>query len=163
MQIIVSAGNIAHDFQAGSAVKKCRIHGCYMIADPDTVESKNLGNQLFIPKDVGFKKRTELAPDANIRHRPSMRKEIEKNNIHVHLGYKGLYVTQEGVVCADPNGEEHLIPGTSVICALGQRARRNVVDELIDCAPYVAQIGDCVKASTITTAIYQGYHAALDI
>ncbi|WP_310830806.1 oxidoreductase [Paenibacillus pedocola] len=107
--------------------------------------------------------RTELAPDANIRHRPIMLKEIEKNNIHVHLGYKGLYVTQEGVVCADPNGEEQLIPGTSVICALGQRARRNVVDELIDCAPYVAQIGDCVKASTITTAIYQGYHAALDI
>ncbi|MFK4471845.1 2,4-dienoyl-CoA reductase-like NADH-dependent reductase (Old Yellow Enzyme family)/thioredoxin reductase [Paenibacillus sp. RC73] len=107
--------------------------------------------------------RAELAPDANIRHRPIMLKEIEKNNIQVHLGFKGLCVTQEGVVCADPNGEEHLVPGTSVICALGQRARRNVVDELIDCAPYVSQIGDCVKASTITTAIYQGYHAALDI
>ncbi|OKP92977.1 FAD-dependent oxidoreductase [Paenibacillus sp. P32E] len=107
--------------------------------------------------------RTELAPDANIRHRPIMLKEIEKNNIQVHLGYKGLRVTQEGVVCAEPNGEEVLVPGTSVICALGQRARRNVVDELLDCAPYVAQIGDCVKASTITTAIYQGYHAALDI
>lgn len=107
--------------------------------------------------------RAELAPDANIRHRPIMLKEIEKNNIQVHLGFKGLNVTQEGVVCADQNGEEHLVPGTSVICALGQRPRRNVVDELIDCAPYVAQIGDCVKASTITTAIYQGYHAALDI
>ncbi|MBP1173704.1 2,4-dienoyl-CoA reductase-like NADH-dependent reductase (Old Yellow Enzyme family)/thioredoxin reductase [Paenibacillus sp. PvR133] len=107
--------------------------------------------------------RAELAPDANIRHRPIMLKEIEKNNIQVHLGFKGLSVTQEGVVCADQNGEEHFVPGTSVICALGQRPRRNVVDELIDCAPYVAQIGDCVKASTITTAIYQGYHAALDI
>ncbi|KJD47422.1 MULTISPECIES: FAD-dependent oxidoreductase [Paenibacillus] len=107
--------------------------------------------------------RAELAPDANIRHRPIMLKEIEKNNIQVHLGFKGLCVTKEGVVCADSNGEEHLVPGTSVICALGQRARRNVVDELMDCAPYVSQIGDCVKASTITTAIYQGYHAALDI
>ncbi|WP_149094325.1 FAD-dependent oxidoreductase [Paenibacillus terrae] len=107
--------------------------------------------------------RAELAPDANIRHRPIMLKEIEKNNIQVHLGFKGLCVTKEGVVCADSNGEEHLVPGTSVICALGQRARRSVVDELIDCAPYVSQIGDCVKASTITTAIYQGYHAALDI
>lgn len=65
--------------------------------------------------------RAELAPDANIRHRPIMLKEIEKNNIQVHLGFKGLCVTQEGVVCADPNGEEHLVPGTSVICALGQR------------------------------------------
>lgn len=107
--------------------------------------------------------RTELAPDANIRHRPIMLKEIEKHNIQVRLGYKGLSVKQEGVVCVDRNGEEQLVPGTSVICALGQRPRRSVAEELIDCAPYVAQIGDCVKASTITTAIYQGYHAALDI
>ena len=107
--------------------------------------------------------RTELAPDANIRHRPIMLKEIEKLNIHVHTGYKGLRVTEEGVLCADADGVEQLVPGTSVICALGQRARRNVAEELVDCAPYVAQIGDCVKVSTITTAVYQGYHAALDI
>ncbi|MEK3987867.1 ThiF family adenylyltransferase [Paenibacillus sp. FSL K6-3166] len=37
------------------------VAGCYTIADPDTVESKNLGNQLFIPKDVGFKKAEVLA------------------------------------------------------------------------------------------------------
>lgn len=107
--------------------------------------------------------RSELAPDANIRHRPILLSEIEKNNIHVHTEYKGLGVTEKGVICADKAGEEQLVPGTTVICALGQRARRNVVEELVDCAPYVAQIGDCVKASTITTAVYQGYHAALDI
>ncbi|MHC1681816.1 MAG: FAD-dependent oxidoreductase [Clostridiaceae bacterium] len=107
--------------------------------------------------------REELAPDANIRHRPILLQEIEKNKIHVHTGYKGLRVTEEGVVCVDTNGVEHLVPGTSVICALGQRPRRDVVDELVDCAPFVAQIGDCVLASTITTAVYQGYHAALDI
>lgn len=107
--------------------------------------------------------RNELAPDANIRHRPILLSEIEKNNVHVHTGYKGLRVTEEGIVCVDAAGLEQLVPGTTVICALGQRARRNEVDDLIDCAPYVAQVGDCVKASTITTAVYQGYHAALDI
>ena len=107
--------------------------------------------------------RMELAPDANIRHRPILLEEIEKNKIRVHTGYKGLRVTEEGVVCADEAGEEHLVPGTTVICALGQRARRKVVEDLVDCAPYVAQIGDCVFPSTITTAVYQGYHAALDI
>lgn len=107
--------------------------------------------------------RGELAPDANIRHRPILLQEIENNKIHVHTGYKGLRVTEEGVVCVDENGTEHLVPGKSVICALGQRPRRDVVDELIDSALYVAQIGDCVLASTITTAVYQGYHAALDI
>jgi len=107
--------------------------------------------------------RLELALEANIRHRPILLKEVEKHKIHVHTGYKGLRVTEEGVVCADAAGEEQLVPGTTVICALGQRARRNVVEDLIDCAPFVAQIGDCVNPSTITTAVYQGYHAALDI
>ena len=107
--------------------------------------------------------RDTIAPDANIRHRPILLDEIEKQNVQVHTEYKGLKVTEEGVICEDKNGNEVLVPGTSVICALGQRARRNVVDELIDAAPYVSQIGDCVRPSTITTAIYQGHHAALDI
>jgi 2,4-dienoyl-CoA reductase-like NADH-dependent reductase (Old Yellow Enzyme family)/thioredoxin reductase len=107
--------------------------------------------------------RTELAPDANIRHRPILLAEIEKQKINVHTGYTGLRVTAAGVVCADAAGEERLVPGTAVICALGQRPRRKAVEDLLDCAPYVAQIGDCVAASTITTAVYQGYHAALDI
>lgn len=115
-------------------------------------------------KDVHLvEMKTELASDANIRHRPILLNEIEKNKIHVYTGYKGLRVTEKGVVCVDTAGEEHLVPGTTVICALGQRARRDMVENLIDCALYVAQIGDCVSPSTITTAIYQGYHAALDI
>lgn len=107
--------------------------------------------------------RPELAPDANIRHRPIMLAEIEKLKIDVRTQYKGLKVTDKGVICQDTEGNEVLVPGTSVICALGQRARRNVAEELRDCAPFVREIGDCVRASTITTAMYQGYHAALDI
>lgn len=107
--------------------------------------------------------RDALAVDSNIRHRPILLSEIEKQGVIVNTEYKGLKVSEEGVVCADKDGNEVLVPGTSVICALGQRANRNMVDELIDCAPYVAQIGDCVRPSTITTAVYQGHHAALDI
>lgn len=50
--------------------------------------------------------RDELAPDANIRHRPLLLDEIDK---------------------------------------------------------YVAVIGDASKVSTITNAVYEGYHVALDI
>lgn len=107
--------------------------------------------------------RPELALDANIRHRPLLLEEIQKQGVHVHTKHKALRVTENGVVCEDENGNEVLIPGTSIICALGQKPRREIADELIDCAPYVAQIGDCVRASTITTAVYQGHHAALDI
>ena len=34
---------------------------------------------------------------------------------------------------------------------------------LCNAAPFVRWIGDCVRPGTITQAVYQGYHAALDI
>ena len=106
--------------------------------------------------------RDELAPDANIRHRPLLLKEIDKYAT-VHTGYKGLEVREDGVLCEDKEGKQVLVEGGSVICALGQRSRRNVVDVLRDSAPYVSVIGDAGKVSTITNAVYEGYHAALDI
>lgn len=106
--------------------------------------------------------RDELAPDANVRHRPLLLKEIDKY-VTVHTGYKGIKVTEEGILCEDKEGKEQLVPGGSVICALGQRSRTDVVENLRDAAPYVAVIGDAAKVSTITNAVYWGYHAALDI
>ena len=106
--------------------------------------------------------RDELAPDANIRHRPLLLKEIDKYAT-VHTGCKGLEVSKEGILCEDKEGYQMLVEGDSIICALGQRSRRDVVDALRDGAPYVAVIGDASKVSTITNAVYEGYHAALDI
>ena len=105
--------------------------------------------------------RSELAPDANIRHRPILMQMVEKY-VEAHTGYQGLEVTSEGVICKDPEGKEVLVPGKSVICAVGQRANRTAVDQLRDCAPVVREIGDCVRPSNITSAIYMGYHAGLD-
>lgn len=106
--------------------------------------------------------RDQLAPDANVRHRPLLLKEIEKY-VTVHTSYKGLEVTADGIVCEEPDGNHVLVPGKSIICALGQRSRSNLVDVLRDGAPYVRVIGDAAKVSTITNAVYWGYYAALDI
>lgn len=106
--------------------------------------------------------RDELAPDANVRHRPLLLKEIEKYAT-VYTGYKGLEVTADGILCEYKNGSKQLVPGKSVICALGQRSRTDAVTELQDAAPFVRVIGDAAKVSTITNAVYWGYHAALDI
>ena len=106
--------------------------------------------------------RNDLAPDANVRHRPLLLKELEKQ-VNVHTGHKALRVTAEGVVCETHDGQEILIPGKSVICALGQRSRTEVVEELSGSAPFVRVIGDAARVSTITNAVYWGYHAALDI
>lgn len=106
--------------------------------------------------------RSELAVDANIRHRPILLGEIEKK-VNVHTGYRGLEVSENGVLCADTEGNEHLVEGATVICAAGQRALRDDADAMLNSALSVSLIGDCIRPSTITKAIYEGHHAALDI
>lgn len=106
--------------------------------------------------------RDVLAPDANVRHRPLLMKEIEKY-VTVHTGCRGLEVTKDGILCEDKDKNQVLVPGTTVICALGQRSRTDIVEALMDSAPYVRVIGDASRVSTITNAVYWGYHAALDI
>ncbi len=103
-----------------------------------------------------------LAPDANVRHRPLLMKQIDQY-VNAHTGYKGLEVTSEGILCEKADGSKELVPGTTIICALGQKSRTDVVEALMDTAPYVRVIGDAARVSTITNAVYWGYHAALDI
>lgn len=81
----------------------------------------------------------------------------------VHLKHSGLRVTPEGLICKDPEGKEVLIPGKTVICAVGQRSNREDVLALRSCAPWVREIGNCNRVSNTTNAVYQGYHVALDI
>lgn len=107
--------------------------------------------------------RSELSPDANIRHRPLLLEEIEKSNIHVFMNHKGLEITENGVVCEAKEGDQVLVEGQSVLLALGQRSCSHIVDELVDSAPIVMNVGDCLKVSTITTAVYQGHHAGMNV
>ena len=106
--------------------------------------------------------RDALAVDCNIRHRPILMKQVDKYTT-VHTNCQGLRVTAEGLVCRNADGEEILIPGQTVICAVGQRPNRPQVDALRFGAPFVREIGDCARVSNITNAIYQGYHAAVSI
>ena len=106
--------------------------------------------------------RDVLAADCNIRHKPILMKQVEKYATS-HLRHVGLRITEEGVVCQTPDGSEVLIPGKTVICAVGQRANRACVDALRFCAPFVREVGDCIRPANITKAVYEGYHAALDI
>ncbi|MCR4600370.1 MAG: NAD(P)/FAD-dependent oxidoreductase [Clostridia bacterium] len=107
--------------------------------------------------------RDQLCPDANVRYRPLLMKKMEEVNINVHTSSPCQKVTEEGVVCKDADGKEFTIEGDSIICALGLRANTAMVDELRGLTPQFAVIGNAVRPDTITHAVYQGYHAALDI
>lgn len=107
--------------------------------------------------------RDVLAPDANIKHRPKLLWMLADSGVICHTGCIGKEITADGIRCTDSTGNEILVPGTDIICATGQRADRSQVEALHRSAPWVREIGDCFKVSTIRDAIYQGYHAGLDI
>jgi pyruvate/2-oxoglutarate dehydrogenase complex dihydrolipoamide dehydrogenase (E3) component len=106
--------------------------------------------------------RDTLAADCNIRQRPILMRKVAEFST-AHTEYIGQKITADGVICKDKDGQEVLVPGKTVICALGQRANRADVDALRRCAPFVREVGDCVRPANITKAIYEAYHAALDI
>lgn len=106
--------------------------------------------------------RDTLAPDCNIRNRPILMRKVEEFAT-AHTELRGERITAEGVWCTDKEGREVLIPGQTVICALGQRPNRTDVEAMHRSAPFVREVGDCIRPANITKAIYEGYHAALDI
>ena len=106
--------------------------------------------------------RDTLAPDANVRHRPLLLKQVEAH-VDARCGLRCVEVGEAGVVCEDAAGQRVELSAQTVICALGQRPCTNVADSLRNTAPFVRVIGDAGRVSTITNAVYEGYHAALDI
>lgn len=106
--------------------------------------------------------RGELAPDANIRHRPILLEQIAQADINIHTDSKATSITAEGIYM-EKDGIESMIPASCIISAIGQRSRSDVVDKLLDAAPFVRVIGDALRPSNITNAVYEGFHAALDI
>jgi 2,4-dienoyl-CoA reductase-like NADH-dependent reductase (Old Yellow Enzyme family)/thioredoxin reductase len=103
-----------------------------------------------------------LCPDANQRYRPLLMAQLEKHVRYI-TEMRGLQVTAKGILCADKDGNETLFEADTIICATGQRPRRDVAEGLRDSAPEVIEIGDCVKASNVTQALFQGYWAGVDI
>lgn len=107
--------------------------------------------------------RDTLAPDCNIRNRPILLRKVSEFVTETHLECAGQEITPEGLICKDKDGNEILIPGKTIICAVGQRSNRIDADALHRSAPFVREIGDCIRPANITKAVYEGYHAALDI
>jgi 2,4-dienoyl-CoA reductase-like NADH-dependent reductase (Old Yellow Enzyme family)/thioredoxin reductase len=104
----------------------------------------------------------EVCPDANPRYRPLLLDQLEKL-VTCKTGMKGIRITEEGLIYADIDGNEVLFNADTIICAVGQKPLRSVVDKLRNCAPEVIEIGDCVKPGHVTEAVFGGYWAGIDI
>jgi 2,4-dienoyl-CoA reductase-like NADH-dependent reductase (Old Yellow Enzyme family)/thioredoxin reductase len=105
----------------------------------------------------------DVAVDANVRQRPILLDWFDKLQVKVKTRMKGVKITDKGLVCIDEAGKERLFEADTVVCSVGQHALGEVVNNLLDAAPEVVQVGDCVKPQKVTEALYRGYHAGLDI
>jgi NADPH-dependent 2,4-dienoyl-CoA reductase/sulfur reductase-like enzyme len=105
----------------------------------------------------------DVAVDANVRQRPILLDMLAKLGVNVETRMKGVKITDKGLACTGENGKEVLFEADTVVCSVGQCALRQVVNDLLDAAPEVVQVGDCVKPQKVTEALYRGYHAGLDI
>lgn len=105
----------------------------------------------------------DAAMDANVRQRPILMEKLAELDIKIETGMKGIEVTDTGLICVDQAGNRKLFESDTIVIAAGLYPLREVVNGLLDAAPEVVQIGDCVKPQKVTEALYRGYHAGLDI
>ena len=104
-----------------------------------------------------------VAPDANWMHRTAMLQAFSaKKNLHIRTGLRCTEVTDDGIKAEDMNGNPVLIEAESKIYAFGQQ-RNAVLELLLPEIPYVRIIGDCKTVGKTNGAIFDGYHAAMDI
>ncbi len=109
-----------------------------------------------------LEQRSELAPDANPRHRPALLARLAES-VSLHTGVRVTEITPEGVRCEGKRGDSLFFPADTVLCAAGLEPRTGTVDALRGLAPIVEVIGDCAKPDILRGATWRAYHAALDL
>lgn len=105
----------------------------------------------------------DVAPDANWMHRVGMLQSFaQQKNLHVKTGLRCMAVTDEGVETQDKDGNTVVIPAESKVYAFGQRSV--AADKLMALdVPVIRIIGDCHQVGKTNGAIFDGYHAAMDL
>ena len=105
----------------------------------------------------------DIAPDANWMHRTGMLQAFaETPTLHVHCGLRCTAVTPAGVQALDSLGRQVLIPADSVVYAFGQKAVSPAELQCLD-VPCIRVLGDCRQPGKTNGAIFDGYHAAMDL
>ena len=105
----------------------------------------------------------EIAPEANWMHKVGMMQRFgDTPNLHVKTGLRCMAVTEEGVKCRDAEGNTVLIPAESKVYAFGQRSVPTAELQMLD-VPEIRVIGDCRLVGKTNGAIFDGYHAAMDL
>ena len=149
---------IANDIhQPGAKVgQKVVVMGGGMVGCDEAIHLAMQGKDVTVVEMFG-----DYARDTSVK--PAVELEFRKYNIKVMTNTRGKAVTEEGLLCTGPKGEEVLYKADTIVCAVGQKALTNVVDRLRGTAPEFYPIGDCLRVQKINEAVKAGYYIALDL
>jgi NADPH-dependent 2,4-dienoyl-CoA reductase/sulfur reductase-like enzyme len=153
---VVTAGNISDESTAIG--RKVVILGGGLVGCESAVHLAQEGSDVTIVEMMG-----DVAVDANVRQRPILLEKLAGLKVKIKTNMKGIEIKDAGLVCVDEAGNQKLFNADTIVIAAGLYPLREAVNSLLDEAPEVIQVGDCVKPQKVTEALYRGYHAGLDI
>ena len=110
----------------------------------------------------------EMLPDLILKEelmtRIVMMKKLAAAEVKVYCQHKVSRFTDSGVEVEDmQTGEKKLLPCDDAVIAFGTKAENKLYDTLCENFDEVHIIGDASTPDTITTAIHDGFFAALEI
>lgn len=107
---------------------------------------------------------SDFAADAPIFHKTAVRLQMEELGVALYLNTTAVSIRDKGLTARSVlDGEEIQFPADTILCAAGMRARYDVVEGLLNAAPEVYPVGDCVRAGQVFWAVSGGHFAALDL
>ncbi|MBP1608940.1 MAG: NADH:flavin oxidoreductase, Old yellow enzyme family [Acidobacteria bacterium] len=152
---VILAGNISNEAVIG---KRIVILGGGQVGCESAVYLAQQGRDVTLVEML-----ENVARDANARQRPILLDMLAGLHVKIETNVKGIEISDMGLICLDKAGNKRLFEADTIVIAAGLDPLREVVNGLLDAAPEVVEIGDCVKPQKLTEALYRGYHAGLDI
>ena len=107
----------------------------------------------------------DVARDANSIHKPDLMMHIQEQGERITILRRTTcnQVTDQGIVCADAEGKELVIPAETVILAAGMVPLREEALSLDVADGDFRMIGDCKRPRQILEAVREGYDAAMEV
>ena len=101
-----------------------------------------------------------IAGNAQLSQRIHILKFMEESKVIGLPENKCTKITEQGVYVVDADNQEKFLEADSVIICVGNKAKTIERDVFKDVAFDVINVGDCVKAGDIRTAVHSAWDAA---
>lgn len=151
--VFIAAG----DYDESAIGSKVVIIGAGLVGCEEGIHLAKRGKEVTI-----LEMRKTAATDAPYLHWRAIMIELEKF-VNLKTNVKCTEITAKGVSAIDENGEEKFFDADTILIAAGLNSRSELVEEMRDCAPDFAVIGDCLKPARVMEAIHGGYFSAMNI